>query len=154
MNIKIRVAKSNDWKSIQKLNNEVFQNDKENDPDMDLNWPYTEKGIKYYKSLANGTYGHCFIAEEDGKAVGYVALSIKDFGYRKSKYVEVENIGVSPEHRSQGIGEKLIEKASEWAKEQGAQRLYVEAFWGNTKAIKYYKNNGFVEIGIELEKVL
>ena len=44
-----------------------------------------------------------------------------------------------------------MEKASEWAKDQNADRLYVEAFWGNNKAIKYYKNNGFVEIGVELE---
>jgi ribosomal protein S18 acetylase RimI-like enzyme len=154
MNINIRVAQSDDWKSIQKLNNEVFQNDKDNDPDMDLNCPFTEKSIKYYKNLANGTYGHCFIAEINSEAVGYVALSIKYFVHRKSKYVEVENIGVSPEYRSQGIGEKLMNQAGSWAKEQGAQRLYVEAFWGNNQAIKYYKNNGFVEIGVELEKVL
>lgn len=154
MNLKIRVAQSDDWQSIQKLNNEVFQNDKENDPDMDLNWPYTQAGVKYYKSLANGSYGHCFIVELDGQAVGYAALSIKDFGYRKSKYVEIENIGVSPKYRSLGIGEKLMEKARKWAKEQNADRLYVESFWGNNRAIKYYKKNGFVEIGVELEKVL
>ncbi len=154
MNIKIRVAESEDWQSIQKLNSEVFQNDKDNDPDMDLDWPYTEQGIKYYQNLANGTYGHCLIAEVDSAPIGYVALSIKDFGYRKSKYVEVENIGVSPEYRSQGIGEKLMIASAEWAKSEGADRLYVEAFWGNSKAIKYYKNNGFVEIGVELEKVL
>ena len=154
MNITIRQVKSEDWWSIQKLNNEVFQNDKDNGPDMDLNWPHSEKAIKYYQDLANGAYGHCLIAEIDGIAVGYVALSIKDFGYRKSKYVEVENIGVSPEFRSKGIGEKLMNASSEWAKSQGANRLYVEAFWGNTKAIKYYKNNGFTEIGIQLEKVL
>lgn len=152
MKIKIRTAVVEDWKIIQKLNDEVFQNDKENDPDMDLNWPYTEKGIKYYQKLANGTYGHCLVAEINDNPVGYVALSIKDFGYRKSKYVEVENIGVSPEFRSKGIGAMLMDSASEWAKQQGADRLFVEAFWGNTQAVKYYKNNGFVEIGIQLEK--
>lgn len=154
MNILIRQAKQEEWEIIQKLNAEVFENDKDNDPDMDLNWPYTEKGIKYYKSLADGTYGHCLVAEVDQKVVGYVALSIKDFGYRKSTYVEVENIGVTPEFRSQGIGNQLMDAAGTWAKEQKAQRLYVEAFWNNKKAINYYKQNGFTEIGIELEKVL
>ena len=47
MVIKIRKANSNDWKTIQSLNNEVFQNDKNNDSDLDLNWPYSNKGIKY-----------------------------------------------------------------------------------------------------------
>ncbi len=154
MNINIRPAVTSDWQTIQKLNNEVFQNDKENDPDIDLDWPYSEKGIAYYQKLAHGTYGHCLIAENDDTPVGYIALSIKNFGYRKSTYVEVENIGVSTEFRSKGIGKVLMDAASEWARQQDAQKLYVEAFWGNTKAVKYYKNNGFVEIGVQLEKAL
>jgi len=154
MVIKIRKANSNDWKTIQSLNNEVFQNDKNNDSDLDLNWPYSNKGIKYYKSLSDGTYGNCLVAEINGQAVGYVALVIKDFGWRKSKYIEIENIGVSPDFRSKGIGEKLMKASEEWAKGQGAARLYVEAFWENKRAIKYYKNNGFVEICVGLEKVI
>ena len=154
MNITIRDAQAEDWKAIQKLNSEVFENDKDNDPDMDLNWPFTEPGIKYYKKITDGTYGHCLIAELDGEAIGYVALAPKDFGYRKSTYIEIENIGVTPAYRSKGVGKLIMNAASEWAKSQGADRLYVEAFWGNTEAIKYYKNNGFVEIGLELEKDL
>lgn len=154
MNIKLRTAVETDWQTLQELNNQVFQNDKENDPDMDLNWPYSEIGINYYKKLSNGSYGHCIIAEENGVIVGYVALAEKIFDYRKSKYVEVENIGVSPQYRSQGIGTILMKAAEEWAKSRGAARLYVQAFWGNQKAVKYYKENGFYEIGIELEKVI
>lgn len=154
MNIIIRTAKPDDWKAIQELNHQVFVNDKDNDSDMDLNWPYSDRGIKYYHDLADGLYGHCLIAEIENKPVGYVALSHKSFDYRKSKYVEVENIGVDTRYRSKGIGKQLMEASADWAKQQGADRLYVEAFWGNDRAIKYYKNNGFVEMGLELEKKL
>lgn len=154
MNIKIRQAKPDDWQTIQSLNAEVFTNDKDNDPDMDQNWPFSDFGIKYYQKLANGTYGHCFIAEIDNSVVGYVALAKKTFGYRNSKYLEIENIGVSYKYRSKGIGKELMRKVEDFAREQRYHKLYVQAFWGNTKAVKYYKSNGFTEIGIELEKLL
>ena len=91
MNIQIRTAKSGDWKLIQRMNNQVFINDKKNDDDLDLNWPFSEKGIEYYKKLVNGKYGKCYIAYFGKKATGYIALAVKDFGYRKSKYIEIEN---------------------------------------------------------------
>jgi len=154
MDIKIQTAISEDWEIIQRLNNQVFQADKDNDYDLDLNWPFSETGINYYHKLADGKYGKCFIAYVDGKAVGYVALCLKNFGYRKSKYVEIENIGVDPEYRSQGIGKLLMEKTVEWAKEQGATKLYVVAFWENKKAINFYKQHGFYESGLEMDRKL
>lgn len=154
MNITIRIATDSDWQALQELNNHVFQNDKDNDPDLDLDWPYKEIGINYYKKLANGTYGHCIVAEENGTVIGYVALAKKEFDYRKSKYVEVENIGVSPQYRSKGVGTQLMQAAEKWATTQGASRLFVEAFSGNGRAIKYYKDNGFSVISVELEKTL
>ncbi|OGM18773.1 hypothetical protein A2686_01905 [Candidatus Woesebacteria bacterium RIFCSPHIGHO2_01_FULL_38_10] len=152
MDIVIKTADSKDWQLIQKLNNQVFINDKENDDDLDMDWPSSEKGVSYYKKLANGKYGKCFIAYLGKIPVGYAALAIKDFGYRKSKYVEIENIGVNPEYRSQGIGQKLIDSTIKWAKEQKATKLYVSAYWKNKRAINFYKKNGFYESGLELDK--
>ncbi|OGK30107.1 hypothetical protein A3I56_00395 [Candidatus Roizmanbacteria bacterium RIFCSPLOWO2_02_FULL_43_10] len=152
--MKITKATKDDWKVIQQLNSQVFLNDEDHDDDLDLSWPFSEAGIKYYKNLADGSYGHCLIVCIEDEPVGYVALAIKDFGYRKSKYVEVENIGVCPEHRSKGIGESLICASEEWALKQGAKKLYVAAYWKNKKAIQFYKRNGFEEIGLELEKEL
>ncbi len=119
-----------------------------------MNWPFSKKGVSYYKRLANGKYGKCLVAYSGNQPVGYVALSVKDFGYRKSKYIEVENIGVDPNYRSQGIGKLLIDSAGKWAKEQGATKLWVSAYWNNKKAISFYKDNGFYESGLELDKKL
>ncbi len=152
MGIKIETAEPKDWQIIQSLNNQVFIADKNHDDDLDMNWPFSKAGINYYKELCNGKYGHCFIANVDGKSVGYVALAPKDFGYRKSKYIEVENIGVNPEYRSQGIGRLLIAKAVKWAKEKNATKLYVSAYWQNKKALNFYIKNGFYKSGVELDK--
>ncbi len=40
MDIRIETAKATDWELIQKLNNQVFINDKERDEDLDLDWPF------------------------------------------------------------------------------------------------------------------
>ena len=155
MRVNIRQSKDSEWKLIQKLNNFVFIADKDNDDDLDLNWPFSDKGIKYYKDLASGKWGHCLIAFSGKEAVGYVALAEKDFyGYRKSKYIEIENIGVKTQYRSQGVGKKLMDAAIKWAKKVKASKLYVSAYWGNKKAINFYKKNGFYEIGLELDKKL
>jgi ribosomal protein S18 acetylase RimI-like enzyme len=130
MTVTIHTAKKEDWQTIQKLNNQVFINDQKSDPDLNMDWPFSKKGIEYYKKLASGEHGRCFIAYLNNEAVGYVALSKKDFGYRKSKYVEIENIGVSPEYRSKGVGKMLLQKATEWAKKQKATKLYVSACIG------------------------
>jgi GNAT superfamily N-acetyltransferase len=45
----------------------------------------------------------------------------------------------------------LIQKCLEWAKTQGFQKVYVNAYFGNLDAIKFYKKNGFVEIDLGLE---
>ena len=152
MNVIVKTAKSGDWETIQKLNNQVFINDQEHDNDLDMNWPFSPKGIKYYKDLASGKYGKCFIAYLDNQPVGYIALAIKDFGYRKSKYIEIENIGVNPQHRSKGIGKMLMDESIRWAKEQKATKLYVSAYWGNKRARDFYKKNGFYESGVEMDK--
>lgn len=152
MQLRIDTAKARDWQVIQRMNNQVFLNDKDNDDDLNLDWPFSKTGIDYYKRLAEGKYGKCLIAYADDKATGYVALAVKDFGYRKSKYIEIENIGVDSKYRSQGIGSLLMEAAAKWAKEKGATKLYVEAFWKNKKAIDFYKKGGFSEIGLQLDK--
>ncbi len=152
MDVKIETAKATDWEVIQELNNQVFLSDKANDEDLDMEHPFSEEGVSYYKQVANGEIGKCFIAYVEGKPAGYIALAIKDFGYRKSLYVEVDNMGVDPEYRSHGIGKLLIEEAVKWAKEQSATKLYVSAYWKNTKGLAFYKKNGFYEIGVELDK--
>lgn len=154
MNVTIQKAKQEDWEIVQQLNFQVFEHDAEFDDDLDLGRPFSPEGILYYKNLTNGTNGTCFIAYVSGNPVGYCALSVKDFGYRKSKYVEVENIGVDPSYRSKGIGQQLLQEAEAWAKKENATRLFVSAYWKNQGALRFYKKNGFTEIGVELDKIL
>jgi ribosomal protein S18 acetylase RimI-like enzyme len=94
----------------------------------------------------------CLIAEEDGILAGYIAAGSKDFDYRHSKCIEIENMGVSPSYRSKGIGSQLIEKVVEMAKKRGFQKVYVNTYSDNIKAIDFYEKSGFKKIDISLER--
>ena len=77
----------------------------------------------------------------------------KEYSYRKFEgYSEIDTIFVLEEHRKKGAGSKLIKKFFEWSKEMKAQRAKVNASIQNTKAINFYKQNGFKEYTLCLEK--
>lgn len=150
--INIRSARKDEVSDLQVLNDEVFIDNQQYDDDLDLSWAKSDKGEAYFTNLLKETEACCLIAEEDGKRVGYIAAASKKINYRKSKYIEIENMGVIPDYRSQGIGHQLVQKCLEWAKERGFQKVYVNAYFANNQAIKFYKDNGFLETDISLEK--
>lgn len=50
------------------------------------------------------------------------------FHYEKNEnYVRIVALVVDSKYRRQGFGERLIDKAKEWAKEQGANRLVLNS---------------------------
>ena len=151
--MKIRKAKTDEWSNLQDLNNEVFIDNAKYDPDIIKDWAHSEAGEKYFKELVNDQKSLCIVAETDsGELVGYLAASPKPFGYRKSKYIEVDNMGVIPEYRSKGLGKELMDKAVEWAKENGFQKVYVCSYFENDKAIKFYEKCGYKKIDVSLER--
>ncbi len=150
--IHIRQANNNDLTVLQNLNDEVFIDNHKYDADLDMNWAKSEKGKKYFSDLLNNTNACCFIAEENGKPVGYIAAGPKIVSYRKSKYLEIENMGVIPKYRSMGIGTMLIKECFKWGKAHGFQKIFVNAYFDNRMAIEFYRRNGFKEIDISLEK--
>jgi GNAT superfamily N-acetyltransferase len=152
MEVIIREAILNDWRDIQKLNNELFLLDYKRDKDIDLNWPFSEQGAEYYKSICNGTRGKCFVAKQDNRIIGYVALVIRKFYCRNGKRVEIDNMFIIPEMRSKGIGTKLLTKGQEWAKSKKIKTLYLNTYFTNEKAKKFYKNFGFKPLRSEFEK--
>jgi GNAT superfamily N-acetyltransferase len=149
--INIRETRTDEVEKLQFLDDEVFLHDVEFDPDLDMTWAKGEKGKTYFTKLVNDPNSYCLIAEDDDKQIGYLVASFKDTVYRKSKCAELQNMGVSPDYQSQGIGSKLIQKCLAWAKSKGYQKMYVSAYFGNTEAIKFYKKNGFSELDLGLE---
>ena len=150
--MEIRQATVNDVSTLQNLNDEVFVDNHKYDPDLKMDWAQSETGKEYFTDVVNNPNAICLIAEENGKAIGYIAAAPKEFGYRLSKYLEIENMGVSPEHRSKGIGIKLMDECLSRAKNKGFQKVYVNAYFENVGAINFYEKSGFKKIDTSLER--
>lgn len=80
------------------------------------------------------------MAEEDGEAIGCVALLALDDGF------EVAKMTVSEAARGKGLGRLLLQRCVEKARALGASRLYLETNSSLAPALGLYRAMGFVEM--------
>ena len=85
----------------------------------------TVKGdfIKIIEEQVNRKEDASFVAELDGRVVGYmISLVISvSFGIKKSTWIS--NMGVTPKFMGQGIGESLAKKIFEFSREKGIKDI-------------------------------
>jgi ribosomal protein S18 acetylase RimI-like enzyme len=152
--ITIKPAGKDDIQTLQILNDEVFVDNHKYDPDLKMDWAKSDVGKKYFTEAVANPDDICLIAWDGERAAGYLAASPKDFGYRLSKYIEIDNMGVSPDYRSKGIGSQLMNEFFKIAKQRGFQKAYVNAYFENSGAVEFYEKNGFRKIDISLERTI
>jgi phosphinothricin acetyltransferase len=89
---------------------------------------------------------HRFVAERDGRVVGWVALL--PFSSREC-YLGVAEISayVSEEARSQGVGRELLAAAIEGAERGGIWTLQTSVFPENEASLRLLRRFGFREVG-------
>jgi len=84
-----------------------------------------------------------FVAELNGKVVGYLIsyTLIGGFGIANSAWVA--NIGVNPKFMGQGIGEKMAEEIFKYYENKGIKDIYTSVRWDSTDLLSFFKNLGF-----------
>lgn len=95
--------------------------------------PFTENwGEKEYEFLAAclkntvATGGAVYGAFVDGCLKGWASVEGKPFGSR-GQHLDLSSMHVSEDCRRTGIGRALVERAKVWAREHGAEKLYISA---------------------------
>ncbi|WP_460287213.1 GNAT family N-acetyltransferase [Clostridium sp. CTA-7] len=74
---------------------------------------------------------------------GFVSIEPNLFGKNK-EYLDLSNIHVSEDMRGKGIGKELFQRAKIWAKEHGAQKLYISGH-SAVESQAFYRAMGCVE---------
>ena len=72
----------------------------------------------------------------------------------KRKFAVIDNIGVHPDHRQQGLATALMKSAEEWAKEKGAQNMELNVYLFNSNAQLLYNKLGYSPISQKMSKTL
>lgn len=87
--------------------------------------------------------GFVYAAFCDGQLKGFTSVSSKLFG-ASQQYLDLTSIHVSEDQRRSGIGKALFAAAKVWAKEHGAEKLYISAH-SAVESQAFYKSMGCVE---------
>ncbi len=94
----------------------------------------------FEKELENKIAAY-FVAENDGKPVGYAGL------WNMCGAADIMDVAVHKDFRRQGIGEALIEKLIEYCKNEDISEINLEVRMSNLAAQSLYKKMGFMEVG-------
>ena len=97
---------------------------------------------EHFESELSGRYSFPFVAEIDGKIVGYVCLM------SLFEEAQILDIAVNPDQRGRGVGLELMARAEGLAREKQAEILTLEVRASSAPAISLYERCGFRRTGI------
>lgn len=95
-----------------------------------------------------------FVAEDDGKLIGFATFSIRDVVRYPRPIAELDELFVVESYRKKGIGKKLMDKIEEKAREQECYRLFIESHYDHKTAHSFYERLGFTNNGYHFIKDL
>lgn len=79
------------------------------------------------------------VARDGGDLVGFCTAYDDIESVRFGRGVWVEDLAVHPDHRSQGIGKRLLDEATQWARARGATRLQLVSAEARKPAHHFYE---------------
>ena len=85
----------------------------------------------------------CFVAEHEGKVVGFMISYILTAGFGMNKSAWIATLGVDPNFMGTGIGASLAEEIFKYYKTQGIENVYTSVRWDSTDLLSFFKTLGF-----------
>lgn len=144
--ILIREANRNDVESILDLWEEFTRTLHQMEPDFFVLKPNAREIYRRLlkKQLKFPEY-HIFVAEDEGKLIGYHVVSIR---YPSEVFVQapfghISDLYLQSTYRGQSIGQKLIEAGKNWFLDMGIEKIDVKTFLTNPKGKAFWEANGF-----------
>jgi GNAT superfamily N-acetyltransferase len=82
------------------------------------------------------------VAEQRGDLVGLCTAYLDMNSVRFGPRCWVEDLAVSPDHRSRGVGKALLDEAKNWARRRGATHLELDSSDARPDAHRFYEREG------------
>ena len=97
----------------------------------------------------------CFVAEREGKVVGFMISYILTAGFGITKSAWIPTLGVDPDFMGRGIGASLAEEIFKYYKAQGIENVYTSVRWDSSDMLSFFKTLGFDRSNfINLRKII
>ncbi len=145
-NMKILELNPNDIGEIQKLWEE-------------LNALHEERSTHFKKHFQTFTFEErskrllkrekikIFVVSNGSDYIGYCVSTIEN------NKGEIDSICLFPEYQGRGIGKELMKKGLGWLEKMGCKSIKVAVAEGNEQVINFYKDFGFKQRFVVLQKV-
>lgn len=91
------------------------------------------------------------VVEVNGKIIGSATLDRSELV--RLKHTALFGITILKAFSHQGIGSTLMKKVIEWAELNQIEKIDLEVFENNTRAISLYKKFGFIEEGRKIKAI-
>jgi ribosomal protein S18 acetylase RimI-like enzyme len=99
---------------------------------------------KFWRSILAEETGETWVAEENGRTVGFVNFGpCRDEDMNKDEVAEIYAIYLLPEAWGQGVGSALCQQALLSLKESGFREVSLWVLSENEGAIAFYERAGF-----------
>jgi GNAT superfamily N-acetyltransferase len=136
----VREAKQDDIPRIL----ELYQQLSLNPAEQESLQVYPEHGEKAFREMAEMENYHLLVAEKDGEVVGTTVLVIlPGLAHGISHWGVVEFMVVNEAHRSQGIGQALMDRATELAQAAGCYKIMLGSNKKRKDAHRFYRRAGY-----------
>lgn len=115
----------------------------------------TDDFLEIVREYAQKPGNACFVAEHEGKIVGFMISSILAgiFGVERSAWIAI--LGVDPKHMGQDIGKALATEILTFYEGKGVKSIYTSVRWDSTDLLSFFKTLGFDRSDfINLRKVI
>src|ERR1700737_190742 len=107
----IRKATTHDLEDILRLSQKLFDHEQKFSNAFNNNWTYSKDGKEFFKKHLRKNSSIGFVAQVDGKIIGYIIGNIETITYRVvNPIVEIINLFVEKSYRGRGIGKDLTTK--------------------------------------------
>jgi GNAT superfamily N-acetyltransferase len=120
-----------------------------------LGYPNTEDEMRpRLARLSADPLYHAFVAERDGRVVGFAGLGIGESWVYDEPMVWLLALVVAPDEQGRGTGAALVRAGEAWAREHGGDKLMLTTALRRADAHRFYQRIGFEETGKRLVKTL
>ena len=154
----IRPARDADVPALGQLGGALLRVHYDFDPQRFLTPPdEPEAGYAWFLGTQMHEPGACvFVAEQDGQVVGYVYAGLEPMSRKELRDAAgfIHDVAVAEPYRGRGLGEALVQRASDWLREQGAPRVLLWTAQRNAAAQRLFLRLGFRPTMIEMTREL
>ncbi len=108
--------------------------------------PDLDTSTRYIKARIENNESDIFVALIDGQIQGFTQLYSSFCSIEAAKIYILYDLYVDADHRKQGLGQALMDRATRWAKENGAVRLDLLTDKTNLAGQHLYEKLGYQKV--------